>query len=221
MCYDDGPRGGAARVAVSNHRANGVEERMTQFTSLISRINDAIDRARSAGFELANGFALATVGADNRPSVRVVLLKTFDERGLVFYTNLESRKSLELQYNPWASACFWWPQLQEQVRVEGRVEPVPDDEADAYFATRPRGSQLGAWASRQSQPLDSREALIARFFECLNEYKDRDIPRPPFWSGYRLVPDSVEFWYNRDDRLHERLLYTRRGDLWSETILQP
>jgi pyridoxamine 5'-phosphate oxidase len=194
---------------------------MTQFASLIEKINSAMQRARDAGFELANGFALATVGADGTPSVRVVLLKALDERGLVFYTNLESRKSRELRHNPAAAACFWWPQLQEQVRVEGTVEPISDAEADAYFATRPRGSQLGAWASRQSEPLDSREELVGRFFERMTEFKDSDVPRPPFWSGYRLVPQRVEFWYNRDDRLHDRRLYERKGDDWVETILQP
>jgi len=194
---------------------------MTQFASLIEKINSAMQRARDAGFELANGFALATVGADGSPSVRVVLLKELDERGLVFYTNLESRKSRELRDNPAAAACFWWPQLQEQVRVEGTVEPVSDAEADAYFATRPRGSQLGAWASHQSEPLDSREELIGRFFERMTEFKDSDVPRPPFWSGYRLVPQRIEFWYNRDDRLHDRRLYERKGNDWVETILQP
>jgi pyridoxamine 5'-phosphate oxidase len=194
---------------------------MTQISSLIEKFNDMMRRAQDAGFELSNGFALATADRDARPSVRIVLLKGLDERGFVFYTNLESRKGVELEQNPMAAACFWWPQLQEQVRVEGRVELVADEEADAYFASRPRGSQLGAWASQQSRPMDSREALIGRFLELMNKHKDRDVPRPPFWSGYRLVPDRIEFWYNRDDRLHERFLYTREGDLWNETVLQP
>lgn len=194
---------------------------MTRLSELIERFQNAMKRAEDAGFELANGFALATADADGRPSVRVVLLKAVDERGFVFYTNLESRKGHELRDNPAASACFWWPQLQEQVRVEGTVELVADAEADAYFASRPRGSQLGAWASHQSSPMDSREALIGRFVERMNEFKDRDVPRPPFWSGYRLVPQRIEFWYNRDDRLHERFLYTREGDDWKETVLQP
>jgi pyridoxamine 5'-phosphate oxidase len=196
---------------------------MARLTSLIEKFNDAINRAQAAGqdYDLTNGFALATVGKDNRPSIRIVLLKALDERGFVFYTNLESRKSRELRVNPAASACFWWPQLKEQVRVEGIVELVDDDEADAYFATRPRGSQLGAWASQQSEVLDSREALIGRFFKYMTEFKDRDVPRPDFWSGYRLVPESIEFWYDRDDRLHERQLYTREGDDWVLTILQP
>lgn len=198
---------------------------MARIIELIEKFNDAMQRAADAGSDperdLPNGFALATVGEDDRPSVRIVLLKALDERGFVFYTNLESRKGRELRGNPAASACFWWPTLREQVRVEGRVEQVDDAEADAYFATRPRGSQIGAWASRQSEPLDSREALIGRFFKYMTEYKDRDVPRPPFWSGYRLVPERIEFWYNRDDRLHERLLYTRAGDEWIETVLQP
>lgn len=194
---------------------------MTQFSSLIEKFNNMMQRAEDAGFELANGFALATVGADHRPSVRVVLLKALDQRGFVFYTNTDSRKGEELSANPAASACFWWPQLKEQVRVEGVVEPVSSEEADDYFASRPRGSQLGAWVSQQSRPVDSREALIGRFVQRMNEYKDRDIPRPPFWSGYRLVPDRIEFWYDREDRLHDRFLYTRSGDGWTETLLQP
>jgi pyridoxamine 5'-phosphate oxidase len=194
---------------------------MPDFASLIEKFNASMQRAHDAGFELANGFALATVSPDGKPSVRVVLLKALDERGFVFYTNLESRKARDLELNPAASACFWWPQLKEQVRVEGVVEPVSVEEADAYFATRPRGSQLGAWASRQSEPLDSREDLIGRFFKHMTEFKDAEVPRPPFWSGYRLVPDRIEFWYNRDDRLHDRFLYTRSGAMWVETVLQP
>jgi pyridoxamine 5'-phosphate oxidase len=201
--------------------ARGKATAMPDLASLIEKFNASMRRASESGFELANGFTLATVAPDGRPSVRVVLLKALDERGFVFYTNLESRKGRELERNPAASGCFWWPQLQEQVRVEGTVEPVADEEADAYFAARPRGSQLGAWASRQSEPLDSREELIARFFQRMTEFKDKDVPRPPFWSGYRLVPDRIEFWYNRDDRLHDRFLYTRTGETWVETILQP
>ncbi len=191
------------------------------FASLIEKFNASLQRAHDAGFDLANGFALSTVGADGKPSVRVVLLKGLDERGFVFYTNLDSRKSRELRDNPAAAACFWWPQLKEQVRVEGVVEQVSDEDADAYFATRARGSQLGAWASKQSEPLDSREELIARFFKYMTKYKDQDIPRPGFWSGYRLIPERIEFWYDRDDRMHDRFAYTRQGDDWVETVLQP
>jgi pyridoxamine 5'-phosphate oxidase len=194
---------------------------MARLRELIEKINDAMERAEAAGFELANGFALATATRGARPSVRIVLLKAVDERGFVFYTNLESRKSRELSENSFAAACFWWPQLQEQVRVEGTIEKVSDDEADSYFATRPRGSQLGAWASQQSRPLDSREEMIGRFVERMAEWKGREVPRPPYWSGYRLVPESIEFWYNRDDRLHDRRLFEREGDDWVETVLQP
>jgi pyridoxamine 5'-phosphate oxidase len=194
---------------------------MARLSELIEKFTDAMKRAQDAGFELSNGFALATATRAARPSVRIVLLKGVDERGFVFYTNLESRKAEELGENAFASACFWWPQLQEQVRVEGTIEPVSDAEADAYFASRPRGSQLGAWASQQSRPLDSRDRLIGRFVERMTLWKDEPVPRPPYWSGYRLVPERIEFWYNRDDRLHDRHLYVRTGDDWKETILQP
>jgi len=188
---------------------------------LIERFNRAMGSAEEAGLHLPNGMTLATVGADGRPSSRIVLLKGADECGFSFYTNIDSRKARELRDDPRASICIWWPALEEQVRVDGSVEPVGDEEADAYWATRPRGSQLGAWASRQSEPLSSHEDLRARFEKLQDDFDGRTIPRPEFWSGYRLVPDRIEFWKGRDDRLNERELFTRTADGWEMTLLNP
>jgi pyridoxamine 5'-phosphate oxidase len=168
-----------------------------------------------------NAATLATVGEEGSPSARVVLIKSVDEQGFVFYTNLESRKGLELKARPVAAICFYWPELEQQVRVEGRVEQVSDQEADAYFATRPRGSQIGAWASRQSQRLGSRDELERRALELEHRFEGREIPRPSFWSGFRLVPESIEFWKSRPNRLHDRALYRRVGDRWKVELLYP
>jgi pyridoxamine 5'-phosphate oxidase len=166
-------------------------------------------------------FALATVNADGQPSVRVLLLKEVDDRGFVFYTNLESRKGSELAANRRAAMNFHWSPLERQVRIEGRVTPVSDAEADAYFATRPRGSQIGAWASRQSRPMDRTSDLDARVAEYEKRFEGRQVPRPPFWSGFRLVPTSIEFWTGKPSRLHDRQLYTRDGEGWRVTLLYP
>ena len=194
---------------------------MTTLPELIRRLYDAMSRAEAAGAHLANGMALATVSSDGRPACRIVLLKDADEHGFVFYTNMDSPKARELQENPRACLNFWWGALQEQIRVDGRVEPVSAEEADAYFATRPRGSQLGAWASPQSAPLESRETLEAAAVRIAERYPDGSVPRPPNWSGFRLVPESIEFWFGREDRLHDRFLYTREGDAWLEQRLYP
>jgi pyridoxamine 5'-phosphate oxidase len=170
-----------------------------------------------------NAMVLSTVGPTGRPSARVVLLKGFDARGFVFYSNLESRKGRELASHPAASLTFHFSPLGRQVRVEGVVQPVSPEEADAYFATRPRGSQVGAWASTQSAPLPNRETLEARVREVEAKYRDKPIPRPPHWSGYRLVPDQIEFWVGRENRLHEREVFQRAASdaPWTVQHLYP
>ena len=187
----------------------------------IVRFKELLAQAEQAGIEPPNAAALATSGEDSQPTVRMVLLKHVDEAGFVFYTNLNSRKSLQLRQNRRASACFWWAQLKRQVRVEGWMELVSDREADEYFATRPRGSQIAAWASHQSSELSSREELFSAVASYNAEYKGRPVPRPPFWSGYRLMPDRIEFWKEQPDRLHEREVYTRHPDGWKVTLLAP
>ncbi len=165
--------------------------------------------------------ALATADGEGRPSVRMVLLKGHDERGFVFYTNLDSRKGDDLAANPNASLLFHWKSLRRQVRAEGAVSAVADDEADLYFATRGRTSRIGAWASDQSRPLPDRETFEARVAEIRDRFDGADVPRPPRWSGFRVTPRRIEFWADREARLHERRLFTRDGADWSEGLLYP
>lgn len=166
-------------------------------------------------------FTLATLGEEGRPAARILLLKDADKSGFVFYTNLESRKGRELSVNRQAAMVFHWAQLERQVRVEGRVTPVTDEEADAYFASRPRGSQIGAWASRQSRPMERLGDLDARVAEFEKKFEGGDVPRPSHWSGFRLSPDTIEFWKGKASRLHERHLFTRDGDGWRVQLLYP
>lgn len=165
--------------------------------------------------------ALATADLGGRPSVRMVLLKGFDRRGAVFYTNLESPKAADLQTNPRAALCFHWARLERQVRIDGPVEPVPADEADAYFATRPRLSQLGAWASRQSRPMTGRFELEQAVAGAAARFGLGAVPRPPHWSGFRVRPDVFEFWVQRPFRHHDRQRFTRQGDDWQQQWLFP
>ena len=169
----------------------------------------------------AHAMTLATATPEGRPSARLVLLKGLDRRGFVFYTNLESRKSEELYANPFAALCFLWKSLNRQVRVEGAVEQVGDDEADAYFASRPRDSQIGAWASDQSRRLESRALLEGRVEEFSRRFDQGTVPRPAYWSGFRVVPQRVEFWQERPSRLHDRWLFIREGDGWRRQRLFP
>jgi pyridoxamine 5'-phosphate oxidase len=180
----------------------------------------AAERARAHQVDTAPA-TLATCDPTGRPSARIVLVRGVDARGLVFHTNYDSRKGRELSQNPYAALCFYWPTLDEQIRVEGSIERLGADESDAYFVTRPRGSQLGAWASTQSAPLPSRETLEAKYREVESRFGDGPIPRPPFWGGFRLRPDRVEFWYGRPDRLHDRVLYVQEGSGWRIERLYP
>src|ERR1700704_4762370 len=183
-----------------------------------------LERARATpGIVEPTAMTLATVGPEGRPSARVVLLKDADQDGLVFYTNLESRKGREALARPDVALLFWWGPLETQVRFEGPAERVSDEEADAYFATRPRGSQLGAWASAQSSPVATRAELEAKLADVTEKFEGMPVPRPPPWSGLRVRPTAVEFWKNRPNRLHERELYTRekQGAPWFVQILNP
>lgn len=168
-----------------------------------------------------NAVAVATVDSDGLPDVRMVLLKGFDQAGFVFYTNFESAKGRELLANMKAAMCFHWKSLRRQVRVRGPVEAVSDEEADAYYATRPRGSRIGAWASKQSRPLESRFALEKAVAEYTARYAIGTIPRPSYWSGFRIVPQEIEFWHDRPFRLHDRMKFVRTAGGWDKTRLYP
>ncbi len=187
----------------------------------VARFAGEYERAgASEEFEVSR-CAVATADAEGRPSVRFVLLKGFDEHGFVFFTNFESAKAKDLTVNPHAEMAFHWHTTGVQVRIRGRVTRVSDEEADAYFASRDRGSQLGAWASRQSSELDRRESLEAAVQQTAKRFEGIPVERPPFWGGYRIAAASIEFWENRDDRLHDRWLYKRDGNGWRLVRLCP
>jgi len=188
----------------------------------IDRFRELLDEARGSDLREPTAMTLATADGNGRPSARTVLLKDVDERGFVFYTNRDSRKGRALRDNPRAALLFFWQPLMRQVKIEGRVEDVTDAEADAYWVTRARESQLGAWASRQSEPLASREELEARLGSLRERYRDLDVPRPPYWSGFRVRPDRIEFWHEREFRQHERECYWQDGEReWQWTLLNP
>lgn len=177
--------------------------------------------ARSSEINEANAVAVATADSSGRPAVRMVLMKSHGPQGFVFFTNQQSRKADDLRANPKVALLFHWKSLRRQVRIEGAIETVSDADADAYFATRSRDSQLGAWASDQSRALESRAIFEARFEAVKARYAGRDVPRPSYWSGYRVVPERIEFWQDRPYRLHERRLFTRSNGGWKEGLLYP
>lgn len=177
--------------------------------------------AIAAGVNEPNALSLATVSPEGEPSVRVVLLKDYDARGFTFYTNYTSHKGRDIASNPRVSAVFYWKAMERQVRVDGVAEKVAREESEAYFQTRPREAQIGAWASPQSEPIESRAALAARFDQVRQRYPEGPIPLPPFWGGYRIVPQRIEFWQGRGGRLHDRLVYQRDGDAWRLRRLSP
>lgn len=177
--------------------------------------------AEEAKVELAEGVVLATATSGGRPSIRTVLMKGFDERGFVFFTNYRSRKGRELEENRAAALLFWWKELARQVRIEGMVTPASNEESDAYFETRPRSSQLGAWASEQSETIPSRASLEKSMESVAARFGDGPIPRPPHWGGYRLYPLELEFWQGQPDRLHDRFVYVQDGAKWRIARLAP
>ena len=189
--------------------------------TMLTRFRQGFERAQSADVPEPTAMTLATADQAGRPSARTVLLKDADPSGFVFYTNLDSRKGRHLAVNPAVSLVFWWRETAEQVLVDGQAEPVSAVEADAYFASRPRGSQIGAWASRQSQTLENRQQLIDRVAAIEARYDGREVPRPERWSGFRVRPQRVEFWYGREFRLHERISYELESGSWTERLLYP
>jgi len=189
--------------------------------AMLERFQAGFERARSAGVPEPTAMTLATVDEQQRPAARTVLLKDADLDGFVFYTNLNSRKGRHLAGSAKVSLVFWWRETEEQVLIDGLAEAVSAVEADAYFASRARGSQIGAWASLQSQPLDSRQALIDRVAEIEARFEGREVPRPEHWSGFRVRPHRLEFWYGREYRLHERICFELANGTWQETLLYP
>ena len=210
-----GPRPTRDNMAMTDHAL---------YAEALATFAELFDAALAAGEPDRTAMTVATATLDARPAARTVLLKHFDTRGFVFYTHLDGRKGRELQANPHAALLFHWPRVRHgvQVRIEGAVEIVTDAEADAYFATRARGSQAGAWASKQSEALSSREEFMQRLAAVEQQFEGREIPRPPRWTGLRVRPDRIEFWYGADFRLHERQLYERdRAGEWSKRMLYP
>lgn len=188
----------------------------------IARFRQWYDEACRAGIDKPHAMALASVDAAGNPACRMVLLSSFDERGFVFHTNYESNKGREIARHPQVALLFWWDPLGYQVRIEGRAEKTSATESDEYFARRPRGHQLSAWVSEQSRPIESRAELEQRLAALECEYAGRPVPRPPHWGGYRVAPQAIEFWENRDNRLHDRIRYERSGEgLWRAQRLAP
>ena len=194
---------------------------MIPWNEPFTRFAAAFARASATETHDPTAMSLATADASGAPTVRMVLLKGFDERGFVFYTNRSSRKGDELGKNPRAALCLYWPALAEQVRIEGAVELLSDADSDAYFASRPRESQLGAWASRQSRPLEKYELLVERLHDLEEAHAGHEVPRPRWWGGYRVRPERIEFWKSGQFRLHHREVYVRDGEGWLKELLNP
>jgi len=195
---------------------------MTRDPDPLAEVRRLLSRAQIEESHDATVATLATADAIGRPSARIVLVKNIDAAGVTFYTNLESRKAIDLKVNPQAALCIYWPTLHKQVRMEGHVQAVTEEEAETYFASRPRGSQIGAWASKQSEPLASRRELVARYLRLQARFAGQPVHRPPFWGGYRLIADRIEIWHNQLYRLHDRFLYERKAERgWTVQRLYP
>lgn len=199
---------------------NGLSENELAIEPL-AQFQSWFDNALDSGLPEPNAMHLSTVSAEGRPSSRIVLLKELDDEGFVFYTNYHGKKGRDLAVNPFASLTFFWVDLERQVRIEGKVAKVSGQESDKYFAVRPRGSQIGAWVSHQSEIIPSRDVLEQKQKEYEQNFADQEVPRPPHWGGYRLVPDRVEFWQGRPSRLHDRLMYNLREGEWTVSRLAP
>ena len=211
--------GGAGAVQNAGDRVTiPLTEPFDRFADVFASASATLSREC---FPEVNAMSLATADTQGRPSNRIVLLKGFDTRGFVFYTNFDGRKGRELLANPFCALCFHWPPIEVQVRVEGAAEPVGDSEADAYFATRARESQLGAWASMQSRPMQHADDLDRRLREFAARFDGVEVPRPSNWSGFRVVPSRIEFWHSRPGRLHDRVAYDREADGWRNATLYP
>ena len=195
--------------------------RITPFDEPTNRFHDLFERAKKEEASDATAVGLATATKHGRPSLRIVLLKDFDARGFVFYTNYQGRKSIEIEENSQAAMTFYWPGMGVQVRIEGSVDRVSAEESEAYFQSRPIGHRLGAWSSDQSREVDSAEALSDKFAEVEMRFAGKAVPRPTHWGGYRITPETMEFWFGRENRMHERELYTRAGNGWTLKRLQP
>jgi len=207
-----------ARIRRSYELAELREETISR--NPIEQLQQWLHEAHNAGVLEPNAMCVSTA-LGGQPSARIVLLRGLDERGLVFFTSYFSRKGQEIEANPRAAVLFYWPLLERQVRIEGRVDQLPEDESDAYFAGRPRGHQIGAWASEQSEPVENREILDQRMRDYSERFEGEEVPRPHSWGGYMIRPARVEFWQGRPNRMHDRLEFTRDGNVWSVRRLQP
>ena len=195
--------------------------RIAPLAEPLNRFLELFEKAKKVEANDATAVALATATMHGRPSLRIVLLKAADSQGFVFYTNYQSRKATEMEANSQAAMTFFWPGMQVQIRVEGTLDRVSPEESDAYFESRPYGHRLGAWASEQSREIESAAELARKFEEAEERFKDREVPRPAHWGGYRITPESMEFWLGKENRMHERELYTRAGNGWTVKTLQP